>query len=71
MYQVNEILDWINNRNSAETPIILLGDFNSKINSPAVNLLEVAGFDIAKNSNSETPAAIDHIMFNHAFHYTL
>ena len=63
VYQVNEILDWINNRNSAETPIILLGDFNSKINSPAVNLLEVAGFDIAKNSNSETPAAIDHIMF--------
>lgn len=62
-YQVNEILDWINNRNSAETPIILLGDFNSKINSPAVNLLEVAGFDIAKNSNGETPAAVDHIMF--------
>ena len=63
IYQINDILKWINNRNNPETPIILLGDFNAKIDSAAVNLIEADRFKIAKNENGTTPAKVDHIAF--------
>lgn len=62
--QVKLILEWIDESNDPNTPRIILGDFNSRSDAPAMNEFYSAGYDIVKYaSNNEAPAAVDHILF--------
>jgi endonuclease/exonuclease/phosphatase family metal-dependent hydrolase len=62
-HQAKEMLAWIDSVGSAETPMVILGDFNSRPGDSAMSQYENAGFVYVRNDSGEILDEIDHIMY--------
>ena len=62
-HQAKEMVAWIDSVGSAKTPMVILGDFNSRPGDDAMSQYENAGFVYVKNDRGEILDRIDHIMY--------
>ena len=65
-HQAKEMVAWIEAGGDVQTPMIILGDFNSRPGDTAMSQYEDAGFVYVKNDEGEILDEIDHIMFRPA-----
>ena len=61
--QAKEMVDWINKGDDLKTPMVIMGDFNSRPGDRAMSHYEKAGFEYVRNSKGEIMDTIDHIMY--------
>lgn len=61
--QAKQMVEWINEGGDPETPMIIMGDFNSRPGDRAMSQYEEAGFEYVRNAEGEILDTIDHIMY--------
>jgi endonuclease/exonuclease/phosphatase family metal-dependent hydrolase len=61
-HQAREMVAWIDEGGGEETPMVILGDFNSRPGDEAMSQYEEAGFVYVRDSSGEILDEIDHIM---------
>ncbi len=64
--QAEEMVKWIDEGGSRDTPMIIMGDFNSTPGDAAMTHFEEAGFKYVRNDNGNVMDNIDHIMYRPA-----
>lgn len=62
-HQAKEMVAWIEAGGGVQTPMIILGDFNSRPGDSAMSQYEEAGFVYVRNDEGEILDEIDHIMY--------
>ncbi|MBT5708251.1 MAG: hypothetical protein HOI66_18210 [Verrucomicrobia bacterium] len=61
--QAKEMVEWINKGGDPKTPMVIMGDFNSRPGDRAMSQYEKAGFEYVRNAKGEILDTIDHIMY--------
>ncbi len=61
--QAKEMVEWINEGGDSKTPMVIMGDFNSRPGDRAMSQYEKAGFEYVRNAKGEIMDSIDHIMY--------
>ena len=62
-HQAKKMVEWINLGGDPQTPIVIMGDFNSRPGDRAMSQYEKAGFEYVKDPNGEIMDSIDHILY--------
>ena len=62
-HQAKEMVAWIDKGGNDKTPMVILGDFNSRPGDSAMSQYEKAGFVYVRNADGEIMDKIDHIMY--------
>jgi endonuclease/exonuclease/phosphatase family metal-dependent hydrolase len=62
-HQAEQMVAWIDSGGSADVPMVILGDFNSRPGDDAMSQYENAGFVYVRDSDDQILDEIDHIMY--------
>lgn len=71
VHQAGAMVEWIEEGGDADTPMVIMGDFNARPGDGAMSQYEDAGFVYVRDSAGEILDEIDHIMFRPAHRWRL
>ncbi len=63
IHQAEEMVKWIDSGGTADIPMVIMGDFNSRPNQGAMSVYEDADFVYVRDDNGNIIDNIDHIMY--------
>ena len=63
IHQAEEMVKWIDSGGTADIPMVIMGDFNSRPGQGAMSVYEDKGFVYVRDDNGDIMDNIDHIMY--------